>query len=156
AGTVVVAQLDATVAQHLQDPLHPASSFTKNVAHAFNLYGFPGTFFIAGGMYLTGIVSRHRSLADAGLHIGEALVFAEAATFVMKYSFGRARPNYAGTSNPGDFQFGRGLQGDQYASFPSGHASAAFAFAAAGTSEASDRWPHATLYVAPLLYGSAA
>jgi membrane-associated phospholipid phosphatase len=97
-----------------------------------------------------------KSLADAGLHTAEAVVLAELSTYLVKFAFGRERPYFAGTDHPGFFRFGRGFKGAAYSSFPSGHASAAFATASAVTAEVSSRAPGATWVVAPLMYGSAA
>jgi membrane-associated phospholipid phosphatase len=153
--TFLVARLDRIVAENLQDTARLPSVLVKDAAKAFNLVGIPGAFIVGGGMYLVGVAGRVRGLADAGLHTGEAVVLAEVATTLIKWSFGRERPYFSGTGNPNEFKFGRGLKGEAYSSFPSGHASGAFAAAAAATAEVSSRFPHATIFVAPLAYGTA-
>jgi hypothetical protein len=60
-------------------------------------------------------------------------------------------------SNPDNFQFGRGFhdRNGPFVSFPSGHAAASFAMAAALTSEA-DQWhPGLARIIGPVAYGSA-
>jgi membrane-associated phospholipid phosphatase len=154
--TVGVSRLDRQVAQDLQDTSKIPSLLTTRTARTFNLIGVPGAFIVSGGMYAIGRIGGVKSLADAGLHTGEAVVLAEAMTYLVKYAFGRERPYLAGTDHPGLFAFGRGFKGNAYSSFPSGHASAAFASAGAVTAEVSSRWPKATWVVAPVMYGSAA
>jgi membrane-associated phospholipid phosphatase len=124
-------------------------------ARAFNFVGVPGTFILAGGSYVVGRAIGNRGLAEAGLHTSEAIVLSEVMTYLIKWSFGRERPYSAGTDDADDFKIGRGLKGEAYSSFPSGHASGAFAAAAAATTEISSRWPKATIFLAPILYGSA-
>ena len=155
AGTVLVSQLDTRVARDLQDTAQLPSLFTRRATRAFNTAGVPGAFIAAGGMYLVGRAAGVRGLADAGLHTMEAVILAEAATYVIKVGFGRERPSSAGADSD-HFSFGRGLKGNRFSSFPSGHASGAFAAAAALTAEASSRWPRSTIFVAPILYGGAA
>ena len=84
----------------------------------------------------------------------EALLIGEATATTMKILVGRARP-YVGTG-PNDYEFGRGLSKGDYKSFPSGHAVAAFAAAAAVTSETSRHAPDTRWIVGPIMYGGAA
>jgi membrane-associated phospholipid phosphatase len=154
--TVGVAQLDREVAQKLQDTSRLPSVLTTTAAKTFNYIGLPGAVALSAGTYLIGRVAKVRGLADAGLHTGEAWVLAEVATYAIKTAFGRERPYFAGPSDPDDFKFGRGLKGEAYSSFPSGHASGAFAAAASATAEISSRWPKAAFVFGPILYGGAA
>lgn len=154
--TFAVSQLDKTVQGKLQDTLKLISQFTKNTEQAFNLLGVPGAFVISGGIYVIGRVARAPGLADAGLHTVEAVAIAEGLTYLTKWSFGRERPYSSGIDDPGDFSFGRGLlKGESFSSFPSGHASAAFAAASALTAEISSRRPKMIRWVAPPIYAAA-
>lgn len=154
AGTVLVSQLDTRVAARLQDTAR-VPLLGKRATSLFNSVGVPGSFLLSGAMYFAGRAVGARGLADAGLHTGEAVVIATAATFVFKLGFGRERPSSAGTDDPDDFSFGGGFRGNRFSSFPSGHATAAFAAASAATAEISSRWPRATIVAAPVLYGTA-
>jgi membrane-associated phospholipid phosphatase len=60
-------------------------------------------------------------------------------------------------SNPENFQFGRGFhdRNGPFVSFPSGHATASFAMAAALTSEVDLRRPGMGRIVGPIAYGTA-
>jgi membrane-associated phospholipid phosphatase len=106
-------------------------------------------------MYAVGRLG-HTHLADAGLHGAEAVLVSATATGLLKIMAGRARPYVSADTNAHDFAFGRGTRGHDYESFPSGHASATFAFASALTVESARWWSHATWWIAPLAYGGAA
>ena len=154
--TFAVSQLDKTVQGKLQDSLRLISSFTRSTQNTFNLLGVPGAFVISGGIFVIGRVARAPGLADAGLHTVEAVAIAEALTYLSKWSFGRERPYSAGIDDPGDFSFGRGLtKGETFSSFPSGHASAAFAAASALTAEISSRRPKMARWAGIPIYGAA-
>lgn len=119
----------------------------------------PGAVIIGTSMYATGRLSHDERLAEVGLHGTEALFVGEAVGGVLKSFFGRARP-YVDTTgpNPDDWQLLRGFHsGTEYRSFPSGHTVAAFAAAAAVSTETSVWWPTATYFgIGPLLYAGAA
>src|SRR5690606_23750420 len=67
---------------------------------------------------------------------------------------GRARP-YESPADPLSFGFGRGFRDDAFQSLPSGHATLAFAAAAAITAEVGHHWPDARLLTGTALFGSA-
>lgn len=89
-----------------------------------------------------------------GLHATEAIAFAEGTGVVIKTLLGRARPR-KDPEHPYDFKLGRGWLNDEYSSLPSGHATAAFATAAALSTELARIYPHESWIVRPLLYGGA-
>ncbi|HEX7939593.1 MAG TPA: phosphatase PAP2 family protein [Gemmatimonadaceae bacterium] len=127
---------------------------TTTLTHAsdvFNFVGDPGTVVASAGIWAVGAVGHNRRIADAGLHIGESVVTSGIVTGVIKVLAGRARPYVSSDTNARDFQFMRGRKGGDYQSFPSGHSTAAFAFAAALSAEAGSqrRW------VAPVSYSAA-
>lgn len=125
-----------------------------NAATVFNFAGDPGTVIGSAALWLYGAATHRRHAMDAGLHVGESVVVASVITDVLKISFGRARPFVSADTNSHDLQFGRGTDGGQYQSLPSGHATAAFAFASAIASEAA-AWKPAWRWVAPAAYGTA-
>jgi membrane-associated phospholipid phosphatase len=106
------------------------------------------------GLYLIGRADGQRRVQALGLHSVESILLASALGTGIKLMAGRQRP-YADTANPYNFQLWRGLQGDKYRSFPSGHTTAAFAFASTLTRESQFWWPHATWYVGTVFYGGA-
>ncbi|CAN5198894.1 hypothetical protein BH23GEM4_BH23GEM4_19430 [soil metagenome] len=75
-------------------------------------------------------------------------------TFLVKGLAGRERP-YVDIDNPFDFKLARGFGDGRFRSFPSWHTVAAFAAAAALTSELSREDSDAKWLVGPLLYGGA-
>jgi len=154
AGTAAMMPLDRTIARELQEPETQTSRVAKRSAQLFNTIGDPGTLVIGVGMYGVGRLAHLDRVADLGLHGTEAIIVSGGITAALKAVAGRERPNFAGVLDPGDFRVGRGLSGD-YASFPSGHTTAAFAAATVVTAETSRWWPHSTWLVAPIMYGGA-
>jgi membrane-associated phospholipid phosphatase len=77
-------------------------------------------------------------------------------TEILKGFVGRARPYVSADTNPHTFKFLSGFGNDQRASFPSGHATIAFAAAAAASSEVGREYPKLKWIVGPILYTSAA
>ncbi len=156
AASYGVSRFDLRVARFLQDSSNLPSGFTTGSAQAFNAIGFPGAVVLTGGMYLAGKITGSESLADAGLHGGEAVVLAALATYAGKIAFGRKRPTPWGTGDPNDFKLGRGLRGETYSSFPSGHSALAFAAAGALTTEISSRSSGVAPFAAVPIFGAAA
>ena len=155
-GTLALAPFDRSFAQRLQNPTTQADRDFANAASAFRFFGGPGPLLIGPALYIGGRLSHVPLIADLGLHGTEAVVVGGAVGFVIKGLAGRARPYTVADSNPRDFALGRGfVRGSPYSSFPSGHTTAAFAAAAAVTSEAA-RWrPRTAWVVGPLMYGGA-
>ena len=94
-------------------------------------------------------------MADLGLHSTEAIVVSAGITSVIKGLAGRQRPSHAGVNDPDDFKFGGGFASGGSSSFPSGHATAAFAAATVVTLETHRWWPKSTWYIAPIMFGGA-
>jgi membrane-associated phospholipid phosphatase len=110
------------------------SAALQRTSHVVEALALPGAFVIGGGLYVGGKLGDDDGMADAGLHITEAVLVASAVTGVLKFATGRARP-YVSHDSSGAFDFMRGLHDDRYRSFPSGHTVIAFAMAAAATQE---------------------
>ena len=155
AATVALAPVDARLAERLQSPRTQANRFFGGAATGFRFLGVPGALVIGSGVYAVGRAADRRPMAVVGLRTAEAVLVAGSVTLLTKGLAGRARPLVSAGTTPRDFGFGRGFRSDDYASFPSGHASAAFAAATAATSEVARRWPRARWYAGPALYGSA-
>jgi membrane-associated phospholipid phosphatase len=156
-GAVVARPLDKSVAKRLQNPRAQEHTLLRKSARIFNMTAVPGAFIIGPGMYIAGRATGNHRAADLGLHGTEALLIGELVGGVLKGTFGRARPYTNPTDpNPDDWQLMRGFKpGEGYRSFPSGHATAAFAAAAAVTSEMS-RWsPDTRWIVGTAMYGGA-
>jgi membrane-associated phospholipid phosphatase len=155
-GTVAIRPLDKRTAALLQDSTRQRSTLLRVSAVGFRTIAVPGAIIIGTTMYATGRLSHDTRLAELGLYGTEALLVGEGIGVVMKDVFGRARPYVDTVPNPNNWQVFRGLtSGTKYQSFPSGHTVAAFAAAAAVSSETSRWWPNAIYVIGPAMYGGA-
>jgi len=160
AGSVVVATViakpfDERIAVWLQDSSTQDSRRMQKLATFVRTVATPGSYYIGVSMYAAGRLTDHDRLADVGLHGTEALIVGEAVGGVVKALVGRQRPSVL-PRNASSYQLGRGLQGDNFRSFPSGHTTSAFAAAAAVSSETSRFWPGTRWVIGPILYTGAA
>jgi len=155
-GTIAIRPLDKRSATLLQDTLRQKSKLYRVSATGFRTVAIPGAFIIGTAMYATGRLSHSQRLAELGLYGTEALLVGEGVASVMKDTFGRARPFVDTVPNPDNWKLFRGFSsGSKYQSFPSGHTVAAFAAAAAVSSETSRWWPGAIYAIGPVMYGGA-
>jgi membrane-associated phospholipid phosphatase len=105
---------------------------------------------------VAGSVSRNATLSDIGIHVSESYAAAAAAVYIVKGIAGRARPYWVSSLSAYDFELGRGFpHREPYSSFPSGHATGSFAFAASISVEAARRWPEHKVLIGGLAYGGA-
>jgi len=148
-----IAPADERLATWIRGPGMQGPSL-NTVARVFNFMGDPGTVIAGATLYLFGAATQRRHPLDAAVHIGESVVGASVITGVLKMATGRARPYVSANTNPHDLRFGRGRDGGQYQSLPSGHTTAAFAFASAMASETAT-WTPNRRWVAPAGYGAA-
>ena len=153
-GTALVAPIDMQIASRLQDPRAQENRFLKTAATGFRLLADPGSFATGAGIYLIGRLDGQRRVQALGLHSVESILLADILGGGIKFVAGRQRP-FVDVKNPYNFQLWRGLQGDQFRSFPSGHAITAFAFASTVTRETEFWHPHAVWYVGTVFYGGA-
>ncbi len=115
--TAAMTQFDKRVAGAL-----PNSTTQVNVGLAVSQ---AGTFYALGGLsasfFLAGRLTGSSRARETGLLSAEALLHTQAVVQMMKFAFGRERPDYG--TGQGDF-----FSGQQ--SFPSGHAAGTWAVAA--------------------------
>ena len=138
--TVSAAPLDRSFAERLQNKTVQENRALRNTAHLVEQITDPGSMIIGIGLYSYGRLANKPKVADLGLHGTEALVIGGQLAYVMKGIAGRARP-YVNANDPHNYSFMRGFrESTDYKSFPSGHATSAFAVAAAVTSEAKRWW----------------
>ena len=138
--TIALFQVDRHVAVQSQDEVTQANQFLKSVTTPAEYLAYPGSLAIEAGLYAVGRLTNHPRAAEVGWHSAEAIIFATAATNVLKKVVGRARPYVSG--DPHDFKFLGGFAaGHNRSSFPSGHTSTAFAFAASIATESRKKWP---------------
>ena len=135
-----------------------ASTQRNDLARTLSAVGNPyGGFAVLGlgaGMWGGGLIFRNETVATVGLRAVEAITVSGIITKVIKGVAGRARPRVAPHQRD-DFRFGRGFGSADgaYESLPSGHATAAFAFAAAVSGEVARRAPEHARAVAITTYG---
>ncbi len=160
-GTIAVAPLDRHLAHTFQDPKLQENSTFKSAASFFGFMGQPAPQLIGVGLYGVGRLAHVRRMEALGLHGLESMVLATATTTVLKMTLGRARPYVTRDTLALDFGFMRGFKGHGYQSFPSGHATTAFAAASAVTAETSHWideshwWPGWKLVIGTTMYGGA-
>ncbi len=105
------------------------------------------------GLWLGGLKARNAAVATTGFRALEAIAVSGTLTALLKGTVGRARPRIDSTDawNAEAFRGFRGTVGD-YKSMASGHATSAFAFAAAVTGEVRRRRPERALVVGVTTY----
>jgi membrane-associated phospholipid phosphatase len=140
-GAGVLLPFDTRIARWTQRPARHRSPAVNAVAAAARTFGDPGTVILGGATYGVGLIADRRATAAVGLHTLGAVTVGGVITSVIKSVVGRARPFVTHDSAAFDLEFARGLRrGNAYQSFPSGHATAAFAFASALAAEGRYRW----------------
>lgn len=155
--SIALQPLDKSVAGALQRPERQANTLFQNLSRDVRVIAVPGSVIIGGSLYAIGRLSHVDRMADLGLNGLEALAAGDIVATAIKWTAGRARPYAVSDTNPRDYQLLRGLhKGRDYSSFPSGHALAAFAAAAAVTNETSRWWPGSQWYIGPAMFGGAA
>jgi len=154
AATAVLMPADRNITEEFRDPWPQHSTLLRDVANDFNVVGSPGVLVASIGLYGLGRLGHAPRWAALGLYSTEAIAISGIATGAIKGLVGRARP-YVNDNDPSSFALDRGFHNAQDTSFPSGHATAAFAAAAVVAGESQRWWPSAARYVAPAAYGTA-
>lgn len=155
AATIGMFPLDRHMASTLRDPTLVTNRTLQDLSKGFRFMGAQGPYFIGAGMYVVGRVTGVRRAAALGLHGLEALFVGAGVSDVIKVVLGRERPYVSADTNPRSFAFMRGRRSRDFRSFPSGHATAAFAAAAAVSTETAAWWPDTRWIFGPILYGGA-
>lgn len=131
------------------------SSLFSHTADVFNAWGSPGVFAGSAVMYAAGWARGRPDVARLGMRTGEAIVLSGVVTGGLKGFAGRARP-YVSPGQPRDFRMMSGVSDGARQSFPSGHTTAAFAFASAMHRELRRTRPATARWAGPVLYAAAA
>ncbi|MBA2686055.1 MAG: phosphatase PAP2 family protein [Gemmatimonadaceae bacterium] len=154
-GAAALRPFDSQIANEIREPEAQLNRTASHAAKTFNFLGSPGTLVAGVTMYGVGRIGHFDRVADLGLHSTEAIVVSSGITYVIKGLAGRERPSHAGVNDPDDFRFGGGFAKGSSSSFPSGHATAAFAMATVVTLETHRWWPKSTWFIAPVMFGGA-
>jgi len=168
AGTAALAPLDKHLARSLQDEDLQENGLFKNSANFFRFMGQPAPQIIGVGLYGIGKVTHSTRVQRLAVHGLEAMVLSTMITVPIKLLAGRARPYVFNDSAAYDFKFLRGIRSEggrparDFQSFPSGHATTAFAVAGAVSAETS-QWineshgpPVWKILIGTTMYGGAA
>ena len=153
--TVAMFPLDRSIARRLTNTRSKANRFLNDASKGVEVIADPGSIVIGSSLYVIGRLTNHPNIEDLGWHGTEAVLLGSGITWIAKGLTGRARPFATADTTAHDFKFGGGFSNTARQSFPSGHTTAAFAAAAAVTSEAERMWPHHFWLVAPAMYGGA-
>lgn len=153
--TIAMFPIDRSIARRLTNERSKANRFLNSASNGVEYIADPGSIVIGTSLYIIGRVAHRPNLADLGWHGTEAVLLGSSITWVIKGLAGRARPFATADTTAHDFKFGGGFGNTDRQSFPSGHTTAAFAAAAAVTSEAERMWPHHFWLVAPVMFGGA-
>ena len=156
AATIAMFPLDRHLASVVRDQGLLTNKNLMRASSAFRFFGGPGPYVIGSSMYVLGRLTKTRRATELALHGTEAVVVGQVVSGVLKIGLGRARPYTSADTNAHNFGFLRGLKTGDYQSFPSGHATSAFAAAAAVSAETSEWWPRTKWIFGPILYGGAA
>ena len=130
----------------------------QDLATAGNSWGDPTVLALSTTMWIGGRFTGHPQVAQVGLRAFETIGVSGVITRVLKVAIGRARPNISPNEvwNTGRGRGSSSLRGTgAYESLPSGHATAAFAFASAVSSEVARIAPDHVRTVRLTTYGLA-
>jgi len=116
--------------------------------------GGPGPLALGALLYGVGHVRDNGFVTQTGREVMRAVIVSGAMTAVLKGTVGRARP-FAAPGDPDEFSPGHGFTHASFASFPSGHTSAAFATATVLSRELSLSHPGSRWWINSLLFGGA-
>lgn len=154
--TVLARGLDEHYARRLQDSSTQSNRKLQKLSAFVRTVAAPGALAIGTSMYAVGRIGGNRDLAELGLYGTEALLVGELTGTIIKDVVGRQRPSVR-PQDSRSVQLFRGFhRGDDFRSFPSGHTIAAFAAAAAVTSEMNRFSPGTRWVVGPAMFGGAA
>lgn len=127
--------VDEWMAQAIRRPEWVRTGFGHDAASVVSFVGGNGTMAAGAILWGAGEIRDNSSNIAMGRSATQALIASSLLTGTLKFAFGRARPFVHADTNSRDFKLGRGWGDDSYRAFPSGHTTAAFAFAAAMSQE---------------------
>jgi membrane-associated phospholipid phosphatase len=127
--------VDEWLAQSIRRPAWVRTGGGHQIATVVSFVGGTAPFVGAAGLWLGGTLADRRNDQVAGRTATQSLLAASLVTGALKFTLGRARPYVTADTNSRDFKLNRGWGNDAYRSMPSGHSTAAFAFATALSKE---------------------
>ena len=154
AASAALSTFDVRIANWARTPSVQGSDRREEIIESFTRINELPLTLAALGTYGVGRIAHNNTITDVGMHFTEAMVLTVAVSEVIRVPVGRTRPR----SSPDDqynFNFGGGFSNFDERSYPSLHASAAFAAASVLSGELKLRNPDAAKYLAPVLYAAA-
>jgi len=155
AVTGLLMPLDRDITHGFRGDGPQGSATLHRGAKILNTLGDPGGTIASLGLWGVGLVSGSERLKDVGGHATAAIAASGLISALIKGVAGRQRPRI----DPGDadeFAVGQGFRSGARTSFPSGHTTAAFAFATVMNAELRRLAPRPARFIGPFLFASAA
>ena len=157
AGSIALMGADSRIARRLQSDRYQNNRTYSNLARYASKVNEKSLF--AAGLVTWGaarLAHAPRTTTDIALHTTESIVIASATATVVRGLLGRSRPFVTADSDAYDYKPGKGFKELKYRAYPSIHAAASFATAAALTAETARHSRRAAWIVGPLGYAVAA
>jgi membrane-associated phospholipid phosphatase len=157
AGSLALMNADARIARRLQSDRYQRNDTYQDIARYASKVNEKSLF--AAGIVTYGVARlahAPRTTTDIALHTTESIFIASATATVVRGILGRSRPFVTADSDAYDYRPGKGFRELKYRAYPSIHAAASFATAAALTAETARHSRRAAWVVGPIGYAIAA
>jgi membrane-associated phospholipid phosphatase len=153
--SIALFQFDEKIHRWVQRPSIQEDGFLADLSKNAN-YANENRLMLAGlATYGIGKLAGKPNAADIGFHLFEAVAVSTVLNTAVRGALGRERPYSTDPLDAFSFNGWEGFSDFDFRAFPSIHASANFAAAAALTAEVERRWPSATWWVGIASYGVA-
>jgi membrane-associated phospholipid phosphatase len=156
AGSIALMGADERIAQRLQGDRYQDDAGYRDFSRIATKVNEKSLF--AAGLVTYGVAKlahAPRTTTDIAWHTTESIFIASATATVVRGILGRSRPFVTEDSDAYDYQPGKGFGELKYRAYPSIHAAASFATAAAITAETHRHSKRAAWVVGPLAYALA-
>jgi len=157
AGSIALMRTDARIARHLQSDRLQRNDRYQDAASVASKVNEKSLF--VAGLVTYGVARlahAHSTTTDIAWHTTESIFIASATATVVRGVLGRSRPFVTADSDAYDYKPGQGFRELRYRAYPSIHAAASFATAAAITAETAHRSKRVAWFVGPVTYALAA
>ena len=157
AGSIALMGVDSRIARRLQSDRYQTVGAYQDLSRVASKVNEKSLF--AAGLVTYGVARlahAPRTTTDIALHTTESIFIASATATVVRGVLGRSRPFVTGDSDAYDYKPGKGFRELKYRAYPSIHAAASFATAAALTAETARHSRRGAWIVGPLGYALAA
>ena len=156
-GSLTLMRTDSRIARRLQTDRYQNNGALQDISRIASTVNEKSLF--AAGLVTYGVARlahAPRTTTDIALHATESIFIASATATVVRGVLGRSRPFVTADSDAYDYKPGTGFRELKYRAYPSIHAAASFATAAALTAETARHSRRAAWIVGPLGYVLAA